>query len=303
MNKHTLRAMLLAAGAAASWLALRRRPGPIPVTELTTPADRFVTIDDHSIRYRRQGHGPTIVLVHGFAGSLYTWHALIPLLAADYDVVACDLLGFGLSDKPARAAYSLADHGRRIVGLHQALDLHQTTLVGHSMGGVVATYAALNDPERRINRLALLGANFFQRNGPPLPMWPPVPQLGARQLYNPRSRAASLRRCYADPTHLTPEVLEAYLTPTRTPGALAALTAFLATPGPRTFADLPPRLRLPTLILWGAQDQLWPIDDGYRLQREIAGSRFEVIANAGHMLQEEQPDAVAEQLRGFIAGT
>lgn len=276
-----------------------RRRQATPIAALLDDEDRFVAVAGHRLRYRRMGAGPPVVLIHGFAGSAHTWRALMPLLAEAHSVYAIDLLGFGLSEKPARADHSLAGHGRRVVAALAALGLREVTLVGHSMGGVVAAYAALSDPEGRIARLALLDANFYRRNGPPIPVVFPLPRLLALRFYRPASRLASLRRCYHDPRRLTPEAVAAYLAPTTTLGAVESLAAFLATPGPPTYAHLPPQLRLPTLILWGAADQLWPLDDMHRLQHAIPGARAVSIPGAGHMLQEEQPDRVAEEVGRF----
>jgi pimeloyl-ACP methyl ester carboxylesterase len=275
------------------------RPAATPAEALLGPEDRLVTVEGHRLRVRVRGEGPPLLLLHGFAGSAAGWEAASLLLAKRHSVYATDLLGFGLSDKPARADHSLAGHGRRVVGLLAALGLRGATVAGHSMGGVVAALAALADNEGRVGRLALLDANFYRRNGPPIPLFPPLPRLLARRFYSPAARAASLRRCYADPGLVTPELLERYLAPTRTPGALEALAAFLATRGPATYAGVPPRLRLPALIVWGAADALWPLADAERLRREVAGSELHVVAGAGHMVQEERPEAVAELLARF----
>jgi pimeloyl-ACP methyl ester carboxylesterase len=264
--------------------------------------DRFITLDGHQLRYRVAGSGPPMLLVHGFAGSLYTWRELLPLLAETHCVYALDLLGFGFSDKPVQADHSLRGHGLRLLGFCAALGLSNVTLIGHSMGGVVAAYAALEDRQGVITRLALLDANFYRRNGPPIPVVPPLARLLARRFYSPRAREASLRRCYADPQRLTAEVVESYLAPTRTPGALEALSAFLATPGPATYRELPPRLRLPTLIVWGAQDALWPLADAQRLAAAIPNAQLAIIEGAGHMVQEEQPVVLAERLQVFVRG-
>lgn len=265
-------------------------------------SDARVTLEGHALHYIAAGAGPPVVLVHGFAGSCEAWGGVAADLARDHAVYALDLLGFGRSARPSRADHSLAGHGRRVAAMIAALGLRGVTLAGHSMGGVVAAYAALADAEARIGRVALLGANFYRRNGPPIPMLPPLPRLLAARFYAPAARAASLRRCFADPSLVTPELLERYLAPTRLPGARAALAAFLATPGPATYAELPPRLGLPALILWGERDALWPLADAERLRGAIAGSALQVIPGAGHMLPEERPAAVAAALRGFAAG-
>lgn len=285
--------------AAAYW---PRRRLITPVEALLHPNDHVVPVSGHDLRIRSAGAGPPIVLIHGFAGSAETWDDTLPLLARRHHAVAADLLGFGLSAKPARADYSLAGHGRRVLALLAALGLRDVTLVGHSMGGVVAAHATCADEGGLIGRIALIDANFYRRNGPPLPVVFPMPRLLARRFYHPTVRARSLRRCYADAARLTPEVLERYLAPTRTPGALEALGAFLATPGPATYAALPPRLARPALVVWGAEDALWPLADARRLHREVAGSALRIAAGAGHMVQEERPELLAELLETFAAG-
>lgn len=291
-------ASYLALVGAAYWPDRRR---PLDPHLLSNADDRFVTVGGQRLRYQVEGSGPPVVLIHGFAGSIYTWRKLVPLLAVDHTVYTIDLLGFGLSDKPANADYSLESYGRQIVAALAGLKLSNVTLIGHSMGGVVAAYASLNDVEGRIGRLALIGANFYRRNRPSIPPFFPLPRLLARRFYSPDGRANSLRRCYANPAALTDEVLAAYLAPTRIPGAVQALTAFFATPGPDTYAGLPARLRRPTMVIWGAQDKLWPLVDAHKLQADISGAELEIIYSAGHMVQEEQPKELAKMLRGFIA--
>lgn len=296
-------ALALGYGALAAAAYWPRRRAETPVAALLGPEDRVVAVEGHGLRVRALGAGPPLLLIHGFAGSAAAWDGAARLLARRHAVYAVDLLGFGLSAKPARADYSLAGHGRRVLGLIAALGLRDVTLAGHSMGGVVAAYAALADAEGRVGRLALLDANFYRRNGPPLPVVFPLPRLLALRFYAPAARAASLRRCYADPALVTPALLERYLAPTRTPGALAALEAFLATPGPATYAELPRRIARPALVIWGAEDALWPLADARRLQGELpAGSALRVVPGAGHMVQEERPEAVAELLAAFAAG-
>ncbi|PDV99382.1 alpha/beta fold hydrolase [Candidatus Viridilinea mediisalina] len=259
----------------------------------------FISIEGLQLHYELRGSGRPLVLLHGFAGAAHAWAEVAAELASDHAVYALDLVGFGLSDKTTQADVSLAGHGRRVVALLEALDLHDVTLAGHSMGGVVAAYAAIADQQPRIARLALLDANFYRRNGPPIPMLPFLPRLLAARFYNPKARAASLRRCFANPALVTPERLERYLAPTRLPGAHAALAAFLATPSPATYAALPAQISRPTLILWGEADAIWPLSDAQRLAQAIPNARLQIIAEAGHMLPEERPLEVAQALREF----
>ena len=78
-----------------------------PIEELAGEQDTFIEVNGHTIHYTKQGTGKPLILVHGFAGSTYTWRDLIPLLADHYTVYAYDVLGFGLSDKPSDVDYSM----------------------------------------------------------------------------------------------------------------------------------------------------------------------------------------------------
>jgi len=85
-------------------------------------------------------------MVHGFAGSTYTWRYLIPLLTDDYTIYALDVLGFGLSDKPPDGDYDMKSQGDLLIGFMDAIKLPSATLVGHSMGGVIIACTGLYRP-------------------------------------------------------------------------------------------------------------------------------------------------------------
>jgi alpha-beta hydrolase superfamily lysophospholipase len=86
-----------------------------PVNELAGKDDRFIEVDGHAIHYTKQGKGKPLIMVHGFAGSTYTWRYLIPLLTDDYTIYALDVLGFGLSDKPPDGDYDMKSQGDLLI--------------------------------------------------------------------------------------------------------------------------------------------------------------------------------------------
>ena len=94
-------------------------------------------IHGHDVGYRMAGAGPTILLIHGIAGSSTTWRAVMPALADHYTVIAPDLLGHGHSAKP-RGDYSLGAYASGVRDLLVVLGHERVTLVGHSLGGGVA---------------------------------------------------------------------------------------------------------------------------------------------------------------------
>ena len=149
------------------------RVGPLRV--VTQPAEtpenspfrsRIVRIHGHDVSYRMAGEGPTILLIHGIAGSSTTWRAVMPALAEHYTVIAPDLLGHGHSAKP-RGDYSLGAYASGIRDLLAVLGKERVTLVGHSLGGGVAMQFAYQFPERA-QRLVLVASGGLGKEVSPL---------------------------------------------------------------------------------------------------------------------------------------
>ncbi len=272
-----------------------------PVRDLAGPQARFIKINGHTIHYIQQGQGQPVVLVHGFGGWTYTWRKLIPLLAENNTVYALDLLGFGLSDKPAGGPYDFASQARLVVDFMEAMQLRSATLAGHSMGSVVAAQTAARYPEKIDNLVIITG--IFHGGGRPdvLKVLPyPFDRLLARAFYTRTLQKKTLAIGYHDKTLVTPEVVDAYLRPGRTPQALASFAALVTGDA----LDIPPgissQIRVPTCIIWGADDKATPLASGHALHREIAGSRFVTIPDCGHFVPEEQPEKLAAAVLRFI---
>src|SRR5438105_10723809 len=120
-----------------------------------------ITLHGHHVRYRQEGWGPVILLIHGITGSSDTWDGVIEPLAERYTVVAPDLLGHGESAKP-RGDYSLGAYASGVRDLLQAIGHDRTTVVGHSLGGGVAMQFAYQFPER-CERLVLVSSGGLGR--------------------------------------------------------------------------------------------------------------------------------------------
>jgi 2-hydroxymuconate-semialdehyde hydrolase len=272
----------------------------VPVQQLAGKDSHFVSVDGQQLHYTRHGRGTPIILIHGFAGSTYTWRELIPLLAPTHTVYAVDLLGFGLSDKPTDGEYSMSNQARLIIGFVEALGLQQPALVGHSMGAVIAACAALPSPAR-IGSLVLIDPGFYHGRPPPFAkhLFFPFDVLAAKSFYTKGVRKKSLQRCYYDQSLITDALVDNYLKPTSTPGAVAALARINKTEVVNAI-DICVRLRLPTLLVWGRYDGIVPLEDAERVRQEIAGSQLAVIDDAGHMVQEEKPQELAAAILNFL---
>lgn len=273
----------------------------VPVKELAGKDSRFIQVKDRTIHYIQAGRGKPLVLVHGFAGSTYTWRYLMPLLAQHYTVYALDLLGFGLSDKPVDADYDLRSQGQLVIDFIDALKLPPVALLGHSMGGVIVSCAALRAPQK-IDKLIIMDAGFYH-GGPPAftkHLFFPFDILMARSFYTKGARSKSLLNTYYNKALINDELIENYLKPARTPHASDALARMMSKSSGESYEGISSQISVPTLLIWARNDAPIPLSDGERLQREIQGSKLVVVDKSGHMIQEEQPQQVAAAIESFL---
>lgn len=280
--------------------------------QLTSPTiqRRFVTVQDYQFHMLEAGAGPVVLLLHGFAGSAEDWRTMVGHLASlGYRAIALDLLGFGRSAKPANAPYGLALMTTLGVALFDRLGIATVTLVAHSMGGKYALALALNHPQR-VNGLALIATDGFVAPSPMVALGG-APIIGSCLLWvaaRPMITRAMLKASFADPDrYVTPEVItrgrEALLGPDNRRALIALSRRYAASDLSQT--GLRARLgelRLPTLLVWGAEDRVFPLDPvGYRAAASLPNAQLVVIPACGHFPQIEAERALRGLLAGFLA--
>ncbi len=266
------------------------------------------SVNGHRIAYLDEGEGPPLILLHGYGGSMWQWEYQRPL-TAHFRVITPDLLGSGLSDKPAIDYHpsALIDSVR---GLMDALGLQTATLIGNSMGGGVAIGMALTYPER-VHRLVLIDTlpdRVRERLVSPLmqrainthiPAW--LARFGA-SLFGNRTMEAVLKEVVYDHSLITPLVLERSNRNRQREDMIGPLLS-LRDSLPLWEQHYAPRLteiRQSTLILWGDHDRLFPPQVGKDLAGMIPQARLIVIPESGHIPQWEQPQVVNRHIREFL---
>ncbi len=270
---------------------------------------RSVLVDGHQIAYLESGEGPPVILVHGLGGSMWQWEYQQSALAASHRLITLDLLGSGLSDKP-----DMAYHPDQIVEFVRTfmdqLGIDRAALVGNSMGAGVVIGMALVHPDR-VDRLILIGGmpqGVREKLGSPLirraldtwaPTW--LVRLG-NWLVGRSFTEKLLRQVVHDPGVLTPLVIDRSYRGRKRPGLIPPLMA-LAGNLPLWEAGFALKLheiRQPTLVIWGAEDRIFPPEVGRELHEIIPGSSLAMIPEAGHIAQWERPEAVNPILLEFL---
>jgi len=274
---------------------------------------RDVEVDGLPIRYLTAGEGPPLVLLHGAGDNALDWRWVMPDLAVTHRVYAPDLPGSPDSARPA-ADYSPAFFERFVAGFLDALDIGRATFVGNSFGGLVALRLALSEPSR-VTALVLVDSAglgrainpaFTSVNVPGLseaaiPFWR-IP-VGAYQ--RAWGRAALL---FAHPPRSVPrEWVEEQRRLALLPGYLEAhmtvLRALVSPLGQReVLVDRLPLLKMPTLVLWGARDRVFPESQARDAVAHLPEGSLALIADCGHMPHVECPDRFLVALDGFLGG-
>ncbi|HKZ50580.1 MAG TPA: alpha/beta fold hydrolase, partial [Dehalococcoidia bacterium] len=243
---------------AGLWAYVRWALGRLETLELSqVPRPGEVArVQGVEIHYVQEGQGHPVILLHGLGGSIYNFRSTIPAMAQSFRVVALDLPGFGLSERPRDRGYCFSDLACLVRDLLDHLGIERAHVVGHSMGGMVAARLAARFPER-VDKLVLVASPIHL--APPrllgLPLLEPVWWMVVGFAVSSRPiREMIWRNGFYDPAALTPTDMEQYLLPSRIKGYTRCLVRLL-----RSAAyDRPPDLSLlaqPTLILWGDGDR------------------------------------------------
>ncbi|MFN0088621.1 MAG: alpha/beta fold hydrolase [Blastocatellia bacterium] len=267
---------------------------------------RFAEVDGVRVHYQERGSGTPLVLIHGYGASSFTWKDAFAVLSNRYRVIAVDLKGFGFTGKP-EGDYTRRAQGELVVGLLDHLKIEKAVLCGNSMGGEVSLNAAVHHPER-VAGLILVDSAGVTVGGTgslsPGYMRAPFigPLLAAVALTSNSMVRSGLRKSFHNQSLVTEDRIAAYYRPLKTVGGQRA--AFLARV--QSGADpVEPRLseiKAPTLILWGAEDRLIPLEAGRKMQTLIPGSRLVVFDQCGHIPQEEMPERFVREVMEFLAG-
>jgi haloalkane dehalogenase len=293
----------------------------VPVDRSAYPfADRWIDLPAGRMHYVDEGAGEapggeapggdTLLFVHGTPTWSFEWRHLIRDLSGSHRCVAPDHLGFGLSERPAGFAYTPEAHSENLAAFVRGLDLRNITLVVHDFGGPIGLPLALAG-DGRVKRLVVINSWMWSFRGDKA--MERMGRLAGTGFWKFLYRRADfslkvlMPYAYGDKRKLTPRIRAQYRD--RFPDSdsrervLWALAKALLGSGPH-YASIWDRradlARLPALIIWGPKDRAFPPSFLARWKAALPGARVAEIAGAGHWPHEEEPEAVAAALRGFL---
>ncbi len=280
-------------------------------TELADQDSRFADAGGVRLHYKESGEGtPSIVLLHGFGASTFSWEKVMPGLAARGRVVAIDRPPGGLSERPppgtweGASPYSLPAHAEQTIQLMNTLGIESAVLVGHSAGAEVAALIADEHPER-VDGL-ILECPSFGDGVPPIvrtlaSSWPlrRVGPLLLRPTGRPLARRL-LHSAYSDPAAITTETIDGYLKPFRAAGwDVGLFEAIIAAEPSDTVGGLA-RIRTPTLVIAGLNDSLVSPESSREIAARITGSQYLLLPDVGHIPHEEAPERFLSAAYRFL---
>lgn len=256
------------------------------------------------IAYDVAGDGPPLVLVHGTPFSAHAWHRIVPELARSFRIHLYDLLGYGQSEMRDGQVVSLGVQNKVLAALLSYWDLERPFVVCHDFGAATVLRAHLLD-DCDFARMLIFDAVALRPWGSPFVRH--VREHEAAFAGTPPYIHRAILAAYisgAVRRRLTETELEPYLAPWIGEPGQGAFYRQIAQMDQHYTDEVQPlyaKIRCPVSLLWGTEDEWIPIAQGRKLAGLIPDCRFTEIAGAGHLMQEDAPEAIVAEAKRFFS--
>ena len=264
---------------------------------------QMMEVDGLKVHYKETGpqDAPDLLILHGFGSSLQTWDEWSVKLDPQYRVIRLDLPGFGLTGANPSNDYSEENDVAILTHFADKLGLNKFSVIGHSMGGKMAWSLAASQPDR-VQALVLMAPDGFPEakdiGSKPYEV-PAV--MGLIQYFLPKYFVKkSIEPAFVDTGSLNDALVSRYYDMLRAPGVRGAI---LARSNQTIYTDPAPRLqkiKAPTLLIWGEQDQMIPSSNAQSYAGVLLNSTTVLVPKLGHLLQEEQPEKGLTAVTQFL---
>jgi pimeloyl-ACP methyl ester carboxylesterase len=254
------------------------------------------------VHYDVRGDGPPVVLVHGTPWSSFNLRHIIKALSEDFTVYYYDLLGYGQSDKTS-GDVSLGIQNQVLSGLLDHWQIRQPVIIGHDFGGATLLRTHLLN-KCNFDKIVLIdpvavspwGSPFFRHVKEHETAFAGVPDYIHEAIVRAYVKTAAYKP-------IDVATLDMIVAPWMDEDGKSAFYRQIAQANSAHTDDVQPlyaQITSPTLILWGSEDTWIPLERGEALHDMIPGSTFRVIPDAGHLVIEENPDQLIQEIRSFL---
>jgi len=275
------------------------------------PEDQTVEVGDIRTRYWTAAErGAPVILLHGLGGFIENWDLNIADLAQERTVYASDLPGFGRSDKP-EIEYTIPYLAAFVHEFMQTLEIERATLVGESMGGAVSLQFALKYPDQ-VEKLVLEASGGLGKEVSITLRIMSLPVLGEYFVRPSRKGSEDFQKLiFYDQDLITEEWIEEDYQMSLQPGAqrclLSALRSMVSIWGAKQDAYKPildhlEKIEVPTLIIWGEQDQILPVAHARTAAERLPDARLHILDRCGHMPNIERAEEFNQLVTAFLSG-
>jgi pimeloyl-ACP methyl ester carboxylesterase len=261
------------------------------------PEEKTIAVFGQTIHYWDVGSGPVVVLVHGLgSGKAEDWRYAVAPLSQKYRVLALDQIGFGHSDKPL-LDYSIQTYVDFLNEFLHQLKVEKASLVGESLGGWISAMYVLEASGGHfvpVEKLVLVDAAGLKQDKP-------IPDLNPSTLASVRKLMEAV---FYDTSWLSDEVVRRIFADKLAKNDGYTVRSLLSNPGlgaERLDGKLTD-IHVPTLVVWGKQDALLPIESGQRYAAGIAGAKMVSFDNCGHVPPVEKTAEFVSAVTSFLCG-
>jgi len=256
----------------------------------------FVAVNKMDVHFRDEGVQTDtipIVLIHGTGASLHTFNAWSDRLKKSHRVIRMDLPAYGLTGPFPDKNYTMANYTAFLKDFLIALNIKQCVLAGNSLGGAIAWNFTLEQPST-VTKLILIDASGYPIASKSVPIafsLAKIPVINKLLTFiTPRFLVrSSVENVYFDSSKVTDLVVERYFNLTLRAGNRKAFVDRLKIPKDTSTYRFIKSIQQPTLILWGAEDLLIPVENAYKFQEDLPNNTLVILENTGHTPMEESP--------------
>lgn len=241
---------------------------------------------------------PSILLIHGFASSSYTFRKIVPLLRVEFSIISVDLPGFGRSEKSTSFIYSFENYANMLLELLDHFKIEKTNIVAHSMGGQIALHMAKKSPER-VDKLVLLCSSGYLRRAKKTLIYSSYLPFFDRVAYfyvHRKNVTDYLQNVFFNTNLISDEMIKEFSRPLSDRGFYKSLIRLVR----HREGDLEPnelkQIKIPTLLIWGENDRVVPVHVGKRLVQDLPNAKLITYKKTGHLITEERPESIVQQI-------